>query len=284
MLPRRGFLRESRSSPIIGPGLGRQMSNRFEKSFPQGPDTVGYDLPAVEKYKLNGSASVTRFGEGFGHLPKARDIADLIPRPAGADVDFYDVPPVRCSTAPRIGPGEGRPMSPRSPQLVPPGCGADTMYDLPSPDVYHPRMPGVPRWDPGFARFPKTHKYDCDTQYDEVPFDVYRKIGSACTTRIGSSGPRIDPAQYRIGEGADALYSIPPMNVVKPSKTSTVHRFGAPIIRGEAIVPHRIPSAEAPPWLGRLASYKPRPRTPWNDKHGAQQILSNTCARKVRAP
>ena len=90
MLPRNGFLHESRSSPIIGPGLGRPMSPRFEPIITCGPDTEGYDLPNVALYKMNGSASVSRFGRGFGRVTKHRieEMDANLQRMGGAAVDF----------------------------------------------------------------------------------------------------------------------------------------------------------------------------------------------------
>ena len=48
------------------------MSPRFEPIITCGPDTEGYDLPNVTLYKMNGSASVSRFGRGFGRVTKHR--------------------------------------------------------------------------------------------------------------------------------------------------------------------------------------------------------------------
>ena len=281
MLPRNGFLHESRSSPIIGPGLGRPMSPRFEPIITCGPDTEGYDLPNVALYKMNGSASVSRFGRGFGRVTKHRieEMDANLQRMGGAAVDFHSVPPLRTTKAPRIGPGPGRPMSPRLADMSSP-LGTDAMYDLPPPEVRStcPRQPRTTAWDPKLARFAKEKTFECDEMYDLPPVDTYQKINSACVTRLGSSGPRIDPLLYKHGEGADRFYDIPPVEITRPW-TPTVHRFGAQVIRPEVITPIRIPSQEAPPWLGRLSAYKPRPRTPFFDKNGAHQILSNAMMR-----
>ena len=258
------------------------MSPRFEPIITCGPDTEGYDLPNVTLYKMNGSASVSRFGRGFGRVTKHRieEMDANLQRMGGAAVDFHSVPPLRTTKAPRIGPGPGRPMSPRLADMSSP-LGTDAMYDLPPPEVRStcPRQPRTTAWDPKLARFAKEKTFECDEMYDLPSVDTYQKINSACVTRLGSSGPRIDPLLYKHGEGADRFYDIPPVEVTRPW-TPTVHRFGAQVIRPEVIIPIRIPSQEAPPWLGRLSAYKPRPRTPFFDKNGAHQILSNAMLRK----
>ena len=222
MLPRTGFLVESRSCPVIGPGLGKPESKRFTTLQRQGPESIGYDLPPVQVYKNVGSNPTPKLGPGFGQITRPRP--NLFTPPCSPD-KFYERRPATPKPAPRLGPGPGRPMSPRTCTLVPPGCGADTLYNLPSPEAYKQRRePGVPRWDPAFGRFPKERRFETDQQYTLPSTDVYLKTGAACTTRLGPGpglpskayGPRTAPLSSP--QGADALYSLPSLSV-RPSCT-----------------------------------------------------------------
>uniref|UniRef100_A0A7S2INT3 Uncharacterized protein n=1 Tax=Haptolina brevifila TaxID=156173 RepID=A0A7S2INT3_9EUKA len=280
MLPRNGFLQESRSCPVIGPGEGRPLSPRFGKLNFQGPQrngvgVVGYDLPEVHRYKRMNSAVNTTLGPGFG-IPSSRGDVDLVPPGCGA-ATFYEVPLERANTAPRLGPGPGRPTSPRGCHLVPPGHGADKLYELPPPETYkQPREPQVPRWDPAYKRFPKVPKIGTDTQYTLPHPNVYMKQSGSLIARLGPGsgrviGPRIDPKQYMLGDGADALYDVTPISVTKPCKTTTAYTFAPPVARKEVgarnpDVPIRILPADAPAWLDRLSTYTPRPKKPWLER------------------
>jgi len=251
------------------------MSPRFETLHPQGPDIVAYDLPDVHRYKQMNSSVSTVF------VPHSRGHVDLVPPGCGPST-FYDVSatrdsPIKPNTAPKLGPGPGRPFSPRGCDLVPPGAGADNLYELPDPDSYkQPRGPRVARWDPAYKRFPKVPKIGTDTQYTLPHPDVFMKTNASCTSRIGP-GPgrdvasRIDPRQYKVGQGADALYDVTPIKVTKPCKTLTAYTFAPPVVRKEVgarqpDVPLRLPSPDAPLWMGRLSTYAPRPRNPWDNR------------------
>jgi hypothetical protein len=271
MLPRNGFLHESRSSPIIGPPKGHQLSPRFDPQQYQvgsGPDLF-YDAPPLEKYRPMPSACVTRLGPGLGKKVGPR--IDPAPYKPGAGAQtFYEIPEVRSGTAPSLGPGYGRPSVPRDCDLVPPGCGADQIYTLPDPESYKQQsVHGVPRWDPKRPRFEKEWRPPCDQMYSLPDESVYMSIGANPAPRLGPGlgkkvGDRIDPAQYRVGQGADALYSLPELGVYRASKSSSSCRFGGARVRPEKNpFPVRMPSEKQPPWVARVASYKPLPRHPW---------------------
>lgn len=177
MLPRTGFLTESRSAPILGPGRGRPISNRFETVEPQGPADYRYELPDVEIFRTTGSRSTTRLGPGY--RPGSPDVVprpsldQVVPHGCGANT-FYTLPVARSSTAPRFGPGEGRSMSPQHQDLAAGlgGSGTDALYSVPPVDAYKTRQPRVPQWDLRPPRFPKTRKPWTDQQYTPPNPDV----------------------------------------------------------------------------------------------------------------
>lgn len=257
---------ESRSAPILGPGRGRPISNRFETVELQGPKYYHYELPRLEVFKDTGSRTTTRLGPGRwpgSPEPKPRDV-QLAPSGCGADT-FYAVRAERCMTAPRFGPGHGRPMSPQHTDLVPKTDGADALYSMPPVDAYRPRQPRIARWDPALEQRPRTRGLLTHAQYTLPAPEVFMK-NTVMPVRLDRSGPRIGSTPR--GEGADCLYSIPPVSVVKSTTTNVAHRFGAPVVRhevggrspGPAV---RILPATPPSWLEHLSAYKPRPNKPW---------------------
>ena len=128
MLPRRGFLNESQSAPNLGPGINRPTSPRFDPSqyrLGSGPEEY-YDLPPVELYKTVQAAATARLGPGLGKPVGPRIDPAFFGHREGADT-YYDLPLQRSGTAPHFGPGYGRPSSPRSCELAPPGSGADAV-------------------------------------------------------------------------------------------------------------------------------------------------------------
>ena len=68
-------------------------------------------------------------------------------------------------------------------------------------------------------------------------------------------------ASRPLGPQADRLYDVPDISVTKQT-TGGGHSFTSCSSR-EPDVAVRIPSAEAPPWLARLATHQPRPARPW---------------------
>jgi len=271
MFPRHGFLSESQSAPNLGPGIDGPTSPRFDpKQYRLGCGPEGYyDLPPVETYKSVQAAATARLGPGLGKPVGPRIDPNFFGHSGGADT-FYDPPLQRSGTAPSLGPGFGRPSSPRSCDLAPPGSGADQVYSLPDVAVYkQPRDVGTVRWDPKRPRFDKTRKPLCGVYYTLPEHKVYMKTGSAQSTRLGPglgkpSGERIDGRQYKGGNGADALYTLPSFAVYKPSKISAAHRFAAPEVRPkDKPFPVRMPSPQKPTWVDRLGTYTPRARRPW---------------------
>jgi len=295
-IPRHGFMRESRSCPHLGPGLdgdGRPLSvsPRFVSPTPQGPARASYDLPPVTVYRSVGSFATARMGPGFGRPASDRSKFDLVPPGEGADVLYDTTRDValsahmlqggrrrlgRINTAPSLGPGLGRSTSPRGCDLVPPGSGSPTLYDLPAPEMYkQPRQPRVPRWDPSHARFPSPPKLNTDAQYSLPRVEVYRSTNSTLSTRMGPGlgrtvGPRIDARMWKVGDGADALYTVPQLSVTKACPEMRASCFSPPVHRhevgarmAEPIPSSRMPSKTPPPWLDRLSVYQARPRAPW---------------------
>jgi len=279
-LPRFGFLQESRSAPSLGPPLGRAHSPRFEPpKITIGRDVTDavYDLPEVDKYRSVKSACTTRVGPGLGKQVGPRIDPTLMDSSGAGPNKYYDWPLQGSESAPTLGPGLGRQVSARDCDLVPPGAGADVQYDLPSVDKYRPRLPaGALHWDAKRPRFDPPHKLSTDKVYDVVDFNVYRSQGSACVTRIGPGlgkqvGPRIDPTLFgRIGDGTDSFYDLPSVQAYKERSSSfrfaySPHSSSAPSLGsdGGALTPTKMPSARAPPWVGRLTSYTPRDRNPW---------------------
>lgn len=161
-------------------------------------------------------------GAGYGHDSSSRiDDIVLAPPGSGPDAEYdafeYDSRRLgRVNTAPKLGPGFGRPSFDwRGAPLKPPGCGAGKVYKLPEPEVYLPRGPRTPRWDPANPRFAKTRQMPTDAQYTLPEARVYLPCTGMGGTRLGPGlgkgvGPRIDPSSYRLGHGADRLYDIPP--------------------------------------------------------------------------